>query len=535
MNDSDYPTLAPDHFYRMGVLQDVSLGDRLHEWAHAWPERIAVVDGDRRLTYGQLDALVDGVAAGLQAHRLAKGDRVVLQLANGIPFLAAFFGIMRAGAVPIMALPGHRATELSGIFEKAQPVAYFMPEEYLGFRYERLVSKLTSEFPCCRLVVCAGQMPGALSLDELVRWDGVPQPVHVSGTDLAFLSLSGGTTGVPKMIPRTHGDYYYNAWCTSRRCRTSCEDRLLCALPMAHNFSLGSYGIFGALMHGACLVICPYPSADEILPLVQQEGVTTLQLVPSLVQMCVELLSWDDYDLSSLRLLIVGGSVFDPVLARAAAQALGCTLVQVFGVAEGLNCMTSPDDPPDVWLTCQGTPVSEYDQVRVVDESLADVPAGAEGELVTRGPYTIRSYYRVSDQVARDSFTPSGFYRTGDRVFFDAGGNLHVVGRIKEQINKGGEKIMPAEIEEDICRMPDVDQAAVVGLPDKELGSRIWAFVVGQCDDLELSVVRAHLRFLGLADYKMPDELRLVDSLPLTNVGKVNKKALEAMALGEED
>ncbi len=262
------------------------------------------------------------------------------------------------------------------------------------------------------------------------------------------------------------------------------------------------------------------------MPAIAAERVTHVALVPSLARLWVEARVWEDSDLSSLRLVQVGGARMDAALARDLRDVVGTPVQQVFGMAEKLLCYTRPDDPEEVVLNSQGRPLSPDDDIRIVDATGQSVPEGAVGELLTRGPYTIRAYYNASAQDAA-SFTADGFYRTGDLVRRDRLGNLVVEGRIKEQINRGGEKIAPAEIEAALLDVPGIDEAVVVGVPDTLRGERICAFVRGTAASATLV---AHLGAAGLSEHKIPDQFETLSGWPLTAVGKVDKQRLVAIA-----
>ena len=343
--------------------------------------------------------------------------------------------------------------------------------------------------------------------------------------------LSGGTTGVPKLIPRTHTDYMYNARMSAKRCRLDSSDVYLASLPVAHNFPLCCPGLLGTLDVGGKVVLASATSPDDILDAITEEGVTITALVPAMVTVCMEMLEWDeDYDISSLRILQVGGAMLEDSLADKIIEEWPCKLMQVFGTAEGLLSFTSPEDEGSLIARCQGTLVSPADEVKIVDDEDKAVPEGVFGELLSRGPYTIDGYY-MAEEANKKSFTPDGFYRTGDKAMWTKDRRLRLGGRIKEQINRAGEKIMPSEIEAYLCRHLKIKEAAVVGVPDETLGNRICAFLV--TDDeagIDLQEIHRFLREIGVAAYKMPDQIERVETWPLTSVGKIDKKALERMA-----
>ncbi|MCP3426784.1 AMP-binding protein, partial [Rothia sp. AR01] len=351
--------------------------------------------------------------------------------------------------------------------------------------------------------------------------------------DLALLTLSGGTTGAPKLIPRTHADYGYNALASARACGVGPDAVYLAVLPVAHNFTMVSPGIVGVLSCGGTLVLCPDPSPTTAFALIERAGVTITSLVPALVAPWLDEARRTRADLGSLSVLQVGGARLDAGTARRVGPELGCALQQVFGMAEGLNCYTAPDAPAETALATQGRPVCPGDEVLVVDEQDLPVPDGRPGELLTRGPYTIRGYYRARELDAV-RFTPEGFYRTGDVVVRSPEGDLTVVDRVKDQVNRAGEKIAAPEVEEHLLAHPGVRAAAVVAAPDPDLGERSVAFLVagsgGSAPGRE--DLREFLRARGAAGFKVPDEVRAVASLPLTGVGKVDKRRLREL-LGE--
>ncbi len=343
---------------------------------------------------------------------------------------------------------------------------------------------------------------------------------------MALFLLSGGTSGPPKLIPRTHADYAYQLRASAALCGVGPHSRYLCALPMGHNFALACPGVLGTLRAGGTAVLAPAPTPEECFPLIERAGVTVTSLVPPLVPLWLDAAEWTDSDLSSLALLQVGGSRLDPATAERVADGLGCALQQVYGMAEGLLNFTRPGDPEEEVLHTQGRPLSPADEVRVVREDGTDAAPGEVGELYTRGPYTLRGYYRA-DALNRLRFTEEGYYRSGDLVRRTAAGNFEVVGRTNDVVNRGGEKVPCQEVEEHLLADPRIVSAAVVALPHPLMGEQTCACVVFR-DEAELTLrqVQAVLRERGVAAYKLPDRLVALPGMPLTGVGKIDKRAL---------
>jgi yersiniabactin salicyl-AMP ligase len=515
-------------YEQLGYWQPHTLGECLRQWAQRRGDDIALVEQQARFSYSELDAHADHLAWGLADLGIQRGDRVLLQLPNGIPFVSTLFALFRLGALPILAMPAQRQNDLSALCELAQPVAYIGQARFLGFDYASMANQLAAQRPSLANIILEGG--DGLTLKSLAHSGqrlGMPKgglPL-LSHRDPALLLLSGGTTGTPKLIPRTHADYAYNARASAALCGLNEHSVYLAALPIAHNFPLACPGVLGTLSVGGTAVLAHTPGPDECFELIQRERVNFTALVPPLAHAWLEAREWDTTDLSSLEVLQVGGARCESVLAARITPGLGCRLQQVFGMAEGLLCYTRLDDPEDQVLHTQGRPLCAHDEVRLVNEQGEDVAPGEIGELLTRGPYTLRGYYRATEQNAR-SFTPDGFYRSGDLARRNAAGNLIVEGRIKEQINRAGEKIATEEVEQALCFHPAITSAALVGLADPRLGERGCAFLISNDHHLTLAQVRAFLCERGLPAYKCPDQIEFVSHWPLTPIGKVDKRRL---------
>lgn len=519
-------------YEELGLWKPLTIGDHLKEWSEKYNDKTAVVDKETRLSYKEMDLKADELASGLLELGIKKGDKVVVQLPNSISFIITCFALLRLGAVPILSMPAHREAELEGIFELAEPTAYFITDKFLGFDYREMAEGLLKRHSSVKLLITDGENSQGEILSEI---KGKPQKIEgPEYKDTAFLLLSGGTTGTPKLIPRSHTDYSFNFHESAKKCGLTQESTYLAVLPIAHNFPLACPGILGTFSAGGKVVLSRTTSYDETFPLIEKEKVNITALVPAIVNIWLQALEWDDTDISSLKMLQVGGSPLDENLALRIAPEMNCKLQQVFGMAEGLLCYTSLDDKEEIIKNCQGKPLSEYDEIRVVDEDGNDAEPGEFGELLVRGPYTIAGYYLAEEQNKRD-FTEDGFYKSGDKVRFTKEGNIQVRGRIKEQINRAGEKIMASEIESYLNTHPEIEDSAVVSVKDEELGERSCAFIISENKDLALKNIHDYLKNIGVARYKMPDQLEHIDFWPLTSVGKVDKKKLTRTVVENEE
>ena len=519
-----------------GYWEGHAIGDRLHTVADATPDAVALVDGDRRLTYRQLAERADAVALRLAALGLRPDDRLVVQLPNTAEFVILTYACLRLGVIPVMALPGHRRHEVGHLVEHSEAVAVAVPDVLKGHDHRAMAFEIAADSPTLRHVLVLGDKAGddAVDLRELCTAPATAgnraavDAYRPHSRSIAVFLLSGGTTGLPKLIARTHDDYVYNARRSAEVCAFGSDTVYFAALPLGHNFPLACPGLLGTLLNGGRVVLGS-PNPEKAFPLVEREGVTATALVPAIAQ------RWLDHhqehpgsDLSSLRVLQVGGSRLADHVARRVRPELGCTLQQVFGMAEGLLNYTRLDDPEDIICTTQGRPMCEDDELLVVDELGNPLPDGTPGVLLTRGPYTPRGYYRAPEQNAR-AFTDDGWYRTGDIVRLRPDGNLVVEGRDKDMIIRGGENISAEEIENFAYQTPGVARAAAVAMPDARLGERVCLYVVPEPGHtVTLDDIHHVMEGAGVARFKFPDRLVTVPELAATKVGKIDKKALRA-------
>lgn len=529
-----WPPEFAARYRALGYWRGETLGALMRHRAAATPEAIAVVDGDRRYTYRQLDEHADRLAAALQDLPIAPQERVLLQLPNCLEFPLLCIALFRLGAIPIMALPALRETEVVHLANQAEAVAYIIPQTHLGFDYRTLTKAVRSRVGSLRHTIVVGESRESASAPSRDAATPIPfsdleaNPVDLpepSSGAVALLLLSGGTTGAPKLIPRTHDDYCCNIRLSVQATQLDDRSRYLTALPAAHNFALGCPGMFGTLAAGGMVVCCGDPSPETAFALIDREAITVSALVPPLVGLWLDAAAdGPPQALRSLDLLQVGGARLKPELAARVQPGLGCKLQQVYGMAEGLLNFTHLDDPNPVLFESQGCPVADDDELRIVDTQDVEVPSGHVGELLTRGPYTIRGYYRA-EEYNQGAFTPDGFYRTGDLVRRLPSGHLVVEGRRKEVINRGGEKVPTEDVENHLLGHPKVRDVAIVGIPDESLGERTCACVIPR-GPLTLPELNRHLRKLGMAAFKLPDHLLLFDEFPQTSLGKTNRQSL---------
>ena len=493
------------------------------------PDATAIVCGSRRLSYADLDRQSRHLAGRLAVKGFGHGDTALVQLPNLAEFYVTFFALLRIGVAPVNALFSHRRLEVADYARQIAPAVVIGARAHELFRDDAFADELCAGGT--RLILLLGEDDPTRSLsDWLVSGPALPEGAGPTPADqVAFFQLSGGSTGTPKLIPRTHDDYDYSVRASVEICGVTADTRFLCALPAAHNFTLSSPGALGVFHAGGTVVMAASPEPLACFDLMAREGVTMAPLVPPAVALWLRAVEDDPArraQLATLDLMLVGGASFAEATARRVPDILGCRLQQVFGMAEGLVNYTRLDDPAQIVFATQGRPISPDDEIRILDEGGNPVPDGQPGALATRGPYTFRGYYRSPDHNAR-AFDADGFYHSGDVVVRE-NGYLRVVGRIKDQINRGGEKIAAEEIENLLLRHPDITHAALVAIPDPHLGEKSCAFLVLRdgVEKLSPPALRRALLEQGVAEYKLPDRFRILAQLPLTAVGKIDKRRL---------
>jgi 2,3-dihydroxybenzoate-AMP ligase len=533
----------PDEFSRRyrarGYWSDKSLAAEFKIIFERYADRVAVIDRERRVTYAEVNRLSDNLALNLLASGVEPQDRLVVQLPNVVEFVILYFALQKIGCIPIAALASHRYAEISQFVSLSGATTCIVPEKYGDFDYGAMIERIRKESPNLKRCIVLGQATaGALSLSKLIETPAaLPAStlsrIHIDPENPAIFQLSGGTTGVPKLIPRSNNDYAYNSKAAAAVCGIEETSVLLVVLPVAHNLPLACPGVQGFMFHGARVALSTSTKPADMCELIEKHKVTHLKVVPSLLIRLLNDPAVNSRDLSSLKVIQSGGQSLQPEVRRLAKKLIPGVFVQEnFGMSEGLLMFVRLDDPEDVRLETVGRPVSADDEVKLVDDDDKEVPFGEVGELCCRGPYTLRGYYGVPEYNAR-AFTPDGFYRSGDLMRQHSSGNYIVEGRKKDLINRGGEKISAEEIENLILSHPFVKNVACIPVPDPKMGERMCACIIlRENTSLSFEQLKMFLLAKEIAKYKLPERLEVMQEFPLSAFGKVSKKKLAEIVAG---
>ncbi|MFD7082367.1 (2,3-dihydroxybenzoyl)adenylate synthase [Streptomyces sp. NPDC059918] len=438
-----WPEEFVDRYWAAGHWRGNTLDNLLRGWALEYGPRTALVHGGTRVTYANLNRRVDRTAAGFRLRGLRPGQRVVVQLPNVPEFVTTVFALMRIGALPVLCPVSHRAAEVSHIVRVAEAVGYVGPSVYRGFDHTAMAADIAARGPFLRRVFtfeAPGESSpyGGFSTDPagchyfpLGSLDSPPGPTPAHGADqVALFLLSGAATGAPLLVPRTHNDYAYQARAAAELVSLTENDVYLAALPAPSHLAFGCPGIVGTLSAGGTVVLVEDPDPAACLAAIARERVTITSVTPGTARLWLDALPAAGADVSGLRLVQVGGAPLPRSTAERMGTEWGCRPQQFFGTAEGPLALTRPGDPDETVLTTQGRPLSPDDEIRIVGADGEDVPDGEPGELLARGPYTPRGYYRAPDHNAR-AFTADGYFRTGELARRTADGSLVMAGRIE--------------------------------------------------------------------------------------------------------
>lgn len=516
-----------------GYLDKETIHGAIMESAKKYPDKDAVIDFEGTYTYRQLDDYSNYLADYFIKEGLKKDDTVLLQLPNIRLYVAVLLGLLKAGIKPVLMLPTHREKELESVGNTIHSKAYIGCVEFLGVDYVSMAYKLFKE--------------GRLNVEKIFADttftgdDGYEAEVlpgfgdKVIGTeyndyvnnyrDTALYLLSGGTTNLPKLIPRIHEAYVYNARATCKVTDITDKSVYLAVLSTSHDYPLTSPGILGCLYSGGTIVLCHTAGFDEAFDMIERYKVTFTSIVPAIALIWAEVLDWYEADFSSLERISLGAAKIDRKLALKLIDKLDIKLHQAYGLGEGITCYTSIDDPLDVILETQGKPVSKGDSVKIVDANGNELSPYEQGELLEKGPYTFMGYYG-NEALNENLFTEDGYLHTGDKAYLDADGNVVICGRVKEQINRAGENVSPVEVETILRKHPDIKDAAVFGRSDERLGERTTAMIISDNPELTNTDIVQFFIKEGIAQYKIPDEIHFTEKFLYTNVGKVDKKNL---------
>jgi 2,3-dihydroxybenzoate-AMP ligase len=537
---SPFPKEFVNLYYEKKSWRGIPLGEIVDRSCDLYPYKEALVAEGVRLTYRQLKEWTDRAAIAFLELGIKKLDRVLLQIPNWAEFVYAYYGLHKMGAIPVMCLPRFSQREMDHFCGITEAKAWIVPLHHEKTDYLPVIESIRSGQPLLKHILVVDPNEGSrekwprgtISFSELLRKVDLSryprdylQSFRPDPEEICHLMPTGGTTGLPKLVPRTHNDWYCNIEYRAKAWQRSPRDITLIATPITHNMAI-EVSLNPSFLTGGKVVMISSTRPREILEAIEKERVTTMILAVAQVQQIVDFPELHQYNVSSLQVIATGGSYMPPEVIRKVFERLKCKFYNVYGSSEGPCTQTRYEDPEEIVLHTVGWPVCPYDEFKVIDTNGNVLPQGKEGELVARGPCIFRGYYK-SETENREAFTPDGFYRTGDIAKFDPEGRLILTGRKKDIIIRGGENISAREVEELISAHPSVEQVAAVAMPDPILGERVCAFIKHRKGmPVSFEEIVSYLKEKRTSVLYLPERVEIIEEMPLTNVGKVDKKRL---------
>lgn len=529
------PSEEVELYFQDGAWLRMTLADALRAAARESPSKTYLIAGGDEISFSEMDRRTDLLAAALLDIGLHPGDRAMFQMGSIAETVIALLACGKAGVLPVCTLPQYRDIEIGQLAQMSGAKGYFVQADnnpafdLVAFAQRMMAQSKT----LTHLIVARGPAPeGAHSLEAMIESGDLAcarervSKIKLDPEDALCFQLSGGSTGVPKIIPRFHGEYLGQANAWARLHRFSSDDIAIWPLPVIHNAAMLLI-VLPAILHRATIVLQDRFELTSFLSAIAKHRVT---YAGSIGPIAPRLLDFKDvrkhFDLSSLR-LFVGMDRADAIEAH-----IGVPAMNLYGITEGLLMTTPPDEPALQRHTTNGYPSHPLDRVRVIDpESEAPMRPGQAGELCFLGPHSVRAYYNAPYEINRDSFTSEGFFRTGDIVsehIIDGRSYYKFLGRLKDNISRGNEKFAAEEVERLIVAHPAVLDAKVVAMPDRYLGERACAFIIARPGAAvpNVTTLGAFLLGQGLAKFKLPERIEIVDDFPVTRVGKVDKAAM---------
>ncbi|HDJ2894986.1 TPA: AMP-binding protein [Staphylococcus aureus] len=525
------------YYESQGYLNNETLFGTLYEQVKKNPNNIAVIDKEHRLSYQELFDKVKDCAALLAELGLESGQRIILQLPNSAEFMIVLFASNMLNLEPILMLPTLRESEIIAIANQLHPKVYIGSSNYLGFNYCQMVAdNLVSMSSITTIIGDADENYDNVKYININRKRSIVDintKLHKShnGRNVGVYLLSGGTTSNPKIIPKINEAYVYNIKKAAERCQIDEATIYLAVLSIAHDYALANPGVLGVLFNGGTVVLSHTNGFDESFKLIEQERVNTTSIVPAIASVWLENYNWFPAELYSLKHIIIGAAKIDYDTLLKIENELNVTVQQGYGLGEGITCFTRLNDSVEIRLGTQGQPISEADEIKILNKDGLVQPNYKVGEIAEKGPYTFLGYYN-NESLNKKIFLEDNYFLTGDLGYLDDNGNLILSGRVDEQINRKGENIIPSEIESILKRHPLINNCAVFGMSDQNLGEKVCACIEAEGRQITHQEILNHFESQGIARYKVPDEIYFLEKLPYVNIGKIDKKKIIQMVRG---
>ncbi|MBA1043250.1 medium-chain fatty-acid--CoA ligase [Escherichia coli] len=514
-------------YRQQGLWGDASLADYWQQTARAMPDKIAVVDNHgASYTYSALDHAASCLANWMLAKGIESGDRIAFQLPGWCEFTVIYLTCLKIGAVSVPLLPSWREAELVWVLNKCQAKMFFAPTLFKQTRPVDLILPLQNQLPQLQQIVGVDKLAPAtssLSLSQIIA-DNTPLTTAITthGDELAAVLFTSGTEGLPKGVMLTHNNILASERAYCARLNLTWQDVFMMPAPLGHATGF-LHGVTAPFLIGARSVLLDIFTPDACLALLEQQRCTCMLGATPFVYDLLNVLEKQPADLSALRFFLCGGTTIPKKVARECQQ-LGIKLLSVYGSTESSpHAVVNLDDPLSRFMHTDGYAAAGV-EIKVVDDARKTLPPGCEGEEASRGPNVFMGYFDEPELTAR-ALDEEGWYYSGDLCRMDEAGYIKITGRKKDIIVRGGENISSREVEDILLQHPKIHDACVVAMPDERLGERSCAYVVLKAPhhSLSLEEVVAFFSRKRVAKYKYPEHIVVIEKLPRTASGKIQK------------
>ncbi|KXQ98332.1 medium-chain fatty-acid--CoA ligase [Escherichia coli] len=514
-------------YRQQGLWGDASLADYWQQTARAMPDKIAVVDNHgASYTYSALDHAASCLANWMLAKGIESGDGIAFQLPGWCEFTVIYLACLKIGAVSVPLLPSWREAELVWVLNKCQAKMFFAPTLFKQTRPVDLILPLQNQLPQLQQIVGVDKLAPAtssLSLSQIIA-DNTPLTTAITthGDELAAVLFTSGTEGLPKGVMLTHNNILASERAYCARLNLTWQDVFMMPAPLGHATGF-LHGVTAPFLIGARSVLLDIFTPDACLALLEQQRCTCMLGATPFVYDLLNLLEKQPADLSALRFFLCGGTTIPKKVARECQQR-GIKLLSVYGSTESSpHAVVNLDDPLSRFMHTDGYAAAGV-EIKVVDDARKTLPPGCEGEEASRGPNVFMGYFDEPELTAR-ALDEEGWYYSGDLCRMDEAGYIKITGRKKDIIVRGGENISSREVEDILLQHPKIHDACVVAMPDERLGERSCAYVVLKAPhhSLSLEEVVAFFSRKRVAKYKYPEHIVVIEKLPRTASGKIQK------------
>jgi 2,3-dihydroxybenzoate-AMP ligase/mycobactin salicyl-AMP ligase len=461
----------------------------------------------------------------------------LVQLPNWNEFVFAYFALQKIGAVPVLLIDRYRQFEINHLVSLTGAISWIVAFRYKKTDYVPIINDVLKEHPKVKHVITVrgeGDQKPFSSLERLIEKSELtednlsrlatrrPDPMQV-----AHMGPTGGTTGAPKIVPRTHNSLITGIEFCSKAWEQNCQDINLLAGPIGHDLTF-SKGFIGSVITCGKIIFLDSTDDKDICEAIEKEKITSVIWVPTLAQRLLQYEDLDKHDLSSLKKMHSAGGASHPDLVKDVTEKLKMKFYNGYGATEGMTTITRTTDDLETICTTVGRPTCPYDIYKVINQEGNELPPNTQGELVLKGPSVFTGYYNNPEE-NKKAFTKDGFFRTGDVAKINEKGYITLTGRIKEMVNRGGESISATEIERLIIHHPNVAAVAVIAMPDPLMGERVCAYIQPKVGaQLSFDEIISFLKGQKASVLQLPERIEFIDAMPYTSAEKVDKKLLRA-------